>query len=128
MSESLTFGELSAQSKDGAGVGSHTRGVFVLGGIAASPEAFSNTIEFITLSTSGEVTDFGDATSNTGAIQNNSASNTIRGVYHNARSANGGSVKNIIEIYLFLFLFLDVLILLLVFHIFYISLLSNLKY
>ena len=97
MSESLTFGELSAQSKDGAGVGSHTRGVFVLGGIAESPEAFSNTIEFITLSTSGEVTDFGDATSNTGAIQNNSASNTIRGVYHNARTAPGGSVQNIIE-------------------------------
>ena len=30
--------------------------------IDASPEAFSNIIEFITLTTSGEVTDFGDAT------------------------------------------------------------------
>ena len=97
MSESLTFGELSAQSKGGAGLGSHTRGVFVLGGIAASPEAFSNTIEFITLSTSGEVTDFGDATNTTGAINNNSASNTIRGVYHNARASDGGTNLNTLE-------------------------------
>ena len=96
-SESLTFGELSAQSKRGAGVGSHTRGVFILGGIADSPEAFSNTIEFITLTTSGEVTDFGDATSNTGHINNNSASNTIRGVYHNARTSDGGTNLNTLE-------------------------------
>ena len=96
-SESLTFGELSVQAKRGAGVGSYTRGVFICGGIADSPEAFSNTIEFITLTTSGEATDFGDATSNTGAINNNSASNTIRGVYHNPRTTDGGAEKNILE-------------------------------
>ena len=96
-SESINFGELSQQSKRGAGVGSHTRGVFILGGIADSPEAFSNIIEFITLSTSGEVTDFGDATSNTGHINNNSASNTIRGVYHNARTSDGGTNLNTLE-------------------------------
>ena len=85
------------QAKRGAGVGSYTRGVFICGGIADSPEAFSNTIEFITLTTSGEATDFGDATSNTGHINNNSASNTIRGVYHNPRTTDGGAEKNILE-------------------------------
>ncbi len=95
-SESLNFGELSQQSKRGAGVGSHTRGVFVLGS-TASPETFYNILEFITLTTSGETTDFGDATSNTGHNNNNSASNTIRGVYHNARTSDGGTNLNTLE-------------------------------
>ena len=71
--------------------------MFILGGIADSPEAFSNIIEFITLTTSGETTDFGDATSNTGHNNNNSASNTIRGVYHNARTSDGGTNLNTLE-------------------------------
>ncbi len=95
-SESLNFGELSQQSKRGAGVGSHTRGVFILGSLA-SPETFTNVIEFITLTTTGETTDFGDATANTGHSNNNSASNTIRGVYHHPRTSDGGTNLNTLE-------------------------------
>ena len=95
-SESLNFGELSQQSKRGSGVGSHTRGVFILGSLA-SPETFTNVIEFITLTTTGETTDFGDATANTGHSNNNSASNTIRGVYHHPRTSDGGTNLNTLE-------------------------------
>jgi hypothetical protein len=95
-SESLNFGELSQQSKRGSGVGSHTRGVFILGSLA-SPETFTNVIEFITLTTTGETTDFGDATANTGQSNNNSASNTIRGVYHHPRTSDGGTNLNTLE-------------------------------
>ena len=93
-SESLTFGELSTFSQRGSAVGSATRGCFVIG---SSIPAYINTIEYITLTTSGEVTDFGDATSGAGTLNNNSASNTIRGVYHIGRSTPGGSVLNTLD-------------------------------
>tara|TARA_B100001109_G_scaffold130865_1_gene106429 strand:+ start:809 stop:1891 length:1083 start_codon:yes stop_codon:yes gene_type:complete len=93
-SESLTFGELSTLSQRGSAVGSSTRGCFIIG---STIPALTNTIEYITLTTSGETTDFGDATSNADAMNNNSASNTIRGVYHIGRSAIGGAVLNTLE-------------------------------
>ena len=93
----VTFGELSGESKGGASMESHTRAVVVLGGNATSPEAFKDTIEYFTMATRGNTTDFGNASSNTGAINDNAATNTIRGVYHNARTTDGGSNKNILE-------------------------------
>ena len=93
-SESLNFGELSTLSQRGSGVGSATRGVFVIG---CTIPAFVNTLEYITLTTTGEITDFGDATSATGHGNNNSASNMIRGVYHHPRTADGGAALNTLE-------------------------------
>ena len=93
----ITFGELSGESKSGASMESHTRAVVVLGGDATSPEAYKDTIEYFTMATRGNTTDFGNATSNVGAINDNAATNTIRGVYHNARTSDGGSNKNILE-------------------------------
>jgi len=93
-SESLNFGELSTLSNRGSGVGSATRGVFVIGNTIP---AFVNTMEYITLTTTGETTDFGDTTSATGHSNNNSASNTIRGVYHHPRTADGGAALNTLE-------------------------------
>ena len=93
----ITFGELSGESKGGASMESHTRAVVVLGGDATSPEAFKDTIEYFTMATRGNTTDFGNASSNTGAINDNAATNRVRGVYHNARTSDGGSNKNILE-------------------------------
>ena len=93
-SESLNFGELSTLSQRGSAVGNATRGCFIIG---STIPAMVNTIEYITLTTSGESSDFGDATSNTGSLNNNSASNTIRGVYHIGRSTPGGSVLNTLD-------------------------------
>ena len=76
---------------------SHTRAVVVLGGNATSPEAFKDTIEYFTMATRGNTTDFGNASSNTGAMNDNAATNTIRGVYHIARTSDGGAELNTIE-------------------------------
>ena len=54
-------------------------------------------MEYITLTTSGESTDFGDTTANTGAINNDAASNMIRGVYHHPRTTDGGAELNTLE-------------------------------
>ena len=94
--DAVDFGNLSTNRSRSAGINNSTRGVIAIGN-EPSPVGNVNTIEFITLTTSGEATDFGDATSNTGAINNNSASNTIRGVYHNPRTSDGGAEKNILE-------------------------------
>ena len=93
-SESLNFGELSTLSNRGACLGSATRGVFVIGNTIP---AYTNTMEYITLTTSGETTDFGDTTANTGSINNDAASNTIRGVYHHPQTAGGGTILNTLE-------------------------------
>ena len=93
----ITFGELSGESKSGASMESRTRAVVVLGGNATSPEAFKDTIEFFTMTTRGNTTDFGNASSNTGAMNDNAATNTIRGVYHIARTSDGGAELNTIE-------------------------------
>ena len=96
-SESLNFGELSQNSLRGSGVGSATRGVFLLGQLTGT-NTVTNIMEYITLTTSGEVTDFGDITTgNTSNNNNNSASNTIRGVYHIPRSSHGGAELNTLE-------------------------------
>ena len=92
-SESLNFGELSTMSQRGAAVGSGTRGVFVIG--SAHP-AITNTLEYITLTTLGNSLDFGDATTTKTTINNNAASNTIRGVYHiGRRTSPGDAVTNL---------------------------------
>ena len=93
-SESFTFGELTTLSQRGSGVGIATRGCFVIG---STIPAYVNTIEYITLTTSGEVTDFCDATNVTGQSNNIAASNTIRGVYHIPRSSLGGAELNTLE-------------------------------
>ena len=76
---------------------SHTRAVVVLGGNATSPEAFKDTIEYFTMATRGNTTDFGNASSNTGAMNDNAATNTTRGVYHLPRTADGGAELNTLE-------------------------------
>ena len=93
----VTFGELSGESKGGASMESHTRAVVVLGSNASSPEAFKDTIEFFTMATRGNTTDFGNASSNTGAMNDNAVTNTTRGVYHIARTSDGGAELNTIE-------------------------------
>ena len=56
------FGDLTVARKNVASpTNSTTRGVFV-GGYGGSPAAIVNTIDYITISTTGNATDFGDLT------------------------------------------------------------------
>ncbi len=93
------FGELSDYRYSGSGLGSVTRGVFI-GGSTPTPSSntFVNSMDYITLTTEGESTDFGDVSSgNSGSSNNCSASNKVRGVFHVGKNSDGGSGVNVLE-------------------------------
>jgi hypothetical protein len=70
------FGDLSIKHYNMGGLSSNTRGVFA-GGLKPQPNQMltANTIEFITISSAGNVTDFGDLTNPEGEAR----SNPVRG-------------------------------------------------
>ena len=74
-----------------AGLASPTRGI-VSGGYGPSPYPQSNTIEYITIASTGNATDFGDATNT--VSQGYGSSTHIRGVF---AGGNGGSDVNTID-------------------------------
>ena len=73
------FGDLTRGSGNQAqtGAGSRTRGVWA-GGQTNSPVVFDNTIDFVTFSSTGNASDFGDL--NNRVIGNSQLSNNIRGL------------------------------------------------
>jgi len=73
------FGDLSLQSSGLAGCSNGSRGVFNLGYVFGGSEGRSNVLEYITIASTGNATDFGDLT-----VARNVAgacSNTTRGVW-----------------------------------------------
>ena len=56
------FGELTAARPEATGFGSPTRGICSGGYAALSPNAALNTIDYVTIATTGDATDFGDLT------------------------------------------------------------------
>jgi hypothetical protein len=70
------FGDLSVVRRSFGACSSSTRGVF--GGGAATPTSF-NTIDFITIATTGNATDFGDLTQERGGFV--ACSSSTRGVF-----------------------------------------------
>ena len=60
--ETTFFGDLTQARYEFAGSCSQTRGVFVGGQLPDSPNASANTIDFITMATTGNAIDFGDMT------------------------------------------------------------------
>ena len=59
---SQDFGELTAARPEATGFGSPTRGICSGGYAALSPNAALNTIDYVTIATTGDATDFGDLT------------------------------------------------------------------
>ena len=59
---SADFGELTVQRPEASGFGSSTRGICSGGYAALSPNAALNTIDYVTIATTGDATDFGDIT------------------------------------------------------------------
>ena len=57
----VNFGDLSLTCGDCHGGGNATRGIIQLGYVA-SPAAYSNKLEFVTIATTGNSIDFGDLT------------------------------------------------------------------
>ena len=58
----VKWGDLPAKGAQGAGSASHTRGIFQMGEAASPIGAASNRLESISMTTSGDSTDFGDLT------------------------------------------------------------------
>jgi hypothetical protein len=74
------YGDLSSGRGQGGCVSSATRGVHMGGTPAAAPAAILNTIEFVTIATTGNTQDFGDL-SRTNSRDGGAACSSTRGVF-----------------------------------------------
>ena len=84
--DSVTFGDLSAPRRGIGGVMSSTRGVFCGGAEPGSPAAiFVDTLEFITISTTGDAVNFGELSLEDRANMG-SCSNSTRGILAGGRT------------------------------------------
>ena len=94
----IDFGNLSAaRSSCGGGIQSSTRGVFANGAEGTTGPGYGNvdTIEYITMATTGNVTDFGNSTDS--GKRGHGTSSTTRGVYAIGDKGDGGYINNTLE-------------------------------
>lgn len=94
---STTFGQLSAKRGYAGGVSSSTRGVFGGGGYVESATFFGvNVIDYVTISTTGNATDFGDMSQN--RYSYGSCSNSTRGLFGGGQTSVGVNTIDYITI------------------------------
>ena len=79
LGNSMKFGELSFGSREGAGAVSSTNRAIYAGGMGPSSEVATNSMSFITISTQGNGTDYGDLTAT--KRQGEGCSNGVRGLF-----------------------------------------------
>ena len=89
------FGDLVTGRSHGASVMSSTRGIFAGGYRAPSPSLTNNIISYITTSTLGNISDFGDLS--VPARNNGGLCNATRGVISLGRSSSSSGYYNTIE-------------------------------
>lgn len=70
------------------GTSNATRGLWGGGILAASPGTYSNTIDYITIASAGNATDFGDFSTSVKAYMAGASSST-RGVFASGHNASG---------------------------------------
>ena len=91
--DAIDFGDLNAKLFDGASnISSHTR-QFALGGRQGPSFSYSNEIKFITYSSTGDSTDFGDLTTSVAGYRPSGISNSTRGI--RAGGSNDPSVGGV---------------------------------
>jgi hypothetical protein len=86
------FGDLTLGRFEVAGLSNNTRGVFAAGWYYSGGFIFTNIMDYITLSTSGNASDFGDVVTGNGSGLA-ACSSTTRGIYAGNNDAN----KNVIQ-------------------------------
>ena len=87
-----TFGDLTLARRNGAGFASPTRGIFAAGFTPTPSPSVVNTIDYITIASTGNAVDFGDcATTGSGA----GSSNSTRGVFQNRTVAGDEAIEYI---------------------------------
>ena len=95
--DAVDFGNLSFARNRSAGVESPTRGI-IAGGAVPSPSPYDeggNIIDYITISTTGNSSDFGDLT--LPKFQYEAAGNATRGICYAGRTQPAGGVINVID-------------------------------
>ena len=90
------FGDLSVARHASSSMGNDTRAIFAGGWDNYGGSSRSNVIDYITYSTSGNATDFGDVAATT-SDANCSASNNVRGITFGGRLYSNGNIDNAIE-------------------------------
>jgi hypothetical protein len=88
------FGDLTGLKRDLAGTGSNTRGLFLGGGVSSASYYYANEIDYITISTPGNSTDFGNLTSSS---HENSAAGNGTTALHNIGYSNYPTVSNTVD-------------------------------
>tara|TARA_R100001224_G_C3994513_1_gene140440 strand:- start:31 stop:1005 length:975 start_codon:yes stop_codon:yes gene_type:complete len=90
------FGDLSSVRYSVSGLSSSTRGIFGGGAVYTGSTVFTDTMEYITIASTGNVTDFGNVL---GAADNMlSASSATRGLYLGGIETSGApAVQNVIQ-------------------------------
>ena len=86
------FGDLSSEAQYGAAASSTTRSVFHLGGTGGSGTTAVNTLEYVTIGSTGNTTDFGDLTS--ARDETAAVNSSTRGVFG---GGDTGSVSNVMD-------------------------------
>ena len=89
------FGDLAEVKSGGQGCGNETRGIFGPGFSPTPTSRNVNTIEFITIATTGNATDFGDFTEDIRGIA--SLSSPTRGLFSGGYSTSSPNVSNTIQ-------------------------------
>jgi hypothetical protein len=88
---STSFGTLSPSVVWVAGCSNNTRGLFAGGATSATTTAAVNNIEYITIASTGNTTDFGDL--NTLVIRMGTASSPTRGVFAGGTNSSGTQIN-----------------------------------
>ena len=89
---SIDFGDLITPTNYGCGTSSTTRGLLIGGYSSPSPQVYENRIEFITIASTGNGTDFGDVNATNTNLMS-AASNATRGLIW----GGGGDGSNLIN-------------------------------
>ena len=92
------FGDMSTHTNNTANLASSTRGIMAGGSVPSR----TNTIQFITINTSGDTVDFGDLTvigpgggATTASYNGIGYSNSTRGIIHGGRDVNNNHINSI---------------------------------
>tara|TARA_R100001443_G_scaffold453_12_gene1811 strand:- start:201 stop:1259 length:1059 start_codon:yes stop_codon:yes gene_type:complete len=97
LGNAVDFGDITAGAGiyGSSGLGNATRGIAVCGRIAPSPSDDGNVMHFVTISTLGNSSDFGDLTANHYA--SGTAANATRGIIFGARNGGHPNQSNMID-------------------------------
>jgi hypothetical protein len=87
------FGNLTVAKRYSSGCSTSVRGIFQGGQSAAGSANYTNVIDYVTIATTGNATDFGDLSSPRGFTA--SASNSIRGFSIGGRNTSDASVSTV---------------------------------